>query len=293
MRDDFCIFIVSHGRPDRVHTYNTLIKAGYTGKVYIIIDDEDKDGDRYRQEFGDKVLQLCKAKWVEKTDDCDNFQSRKAVVYARNACWELAKQVGCRYFVQLDDDYTSFFIRHDSKYRFVNARIKTRMNELLDVLLKFYISTQAIAFAMSQGGDHIGGARDMGEGQKNFPRLTRKCINSWFCDAERPIQFFGMINEDTSAYVTHGHRGQLFLTTTQAMLVQVPTQKSPGGLTELYLDTGTYVKSFYTVMANPSCVQIGTMGDPRSANYRIHHKINWHKAVPKIIAEKHRKVQAS
>ena len=114
-------------------------------------------------------------------------------------------------------------------------------------------------------------------------------MNSWFCDTERPFLFFGHMNEDVSAYVTYGHRGQLFFTVIQAMLVQKPTQVTPGGMSDLYLSSGTYQKSFYTVMAAPSCVQIGVMGDPRGSTYRIHHKINWHKAVPKIIDEKYRK----
>ena len=42
MRDDFCAFILTHGRPYKVHTYQTLRKAGYTGKIYIVIDNEDK-----------------------------------------------------------------------------------------------------------------------------------------------------------------------------------------------------------------------------------------------------------
>ena len=45
MRDDFCVFILTHGRPDQVHTYDSLMKAGYTGKVYIVIDNEDKTAD--------------------------------------------------------------------------------------------------------------------------------------------------------------------------------------------------------------------------------------------------------
>lgn len=292
MRDDFCVFILAHGRPDHVHTYNSLMRQGYTGKVYIVIDDEDKTADGYRKRFGDKVIQFCKSEWAVKTDEGDNFQHRKAIVYARNACWELAKKVGCRYFVQFDDDYTSFSIRHDSQYRFISG-IGINVDEILTALLEFYISVpQAVSIAMSQGGDHIGGDRDMGEGQKNIPRLQRKCMNSWFCDVKKPIQFFGHMNEDVTAYVTYGHRGQLFLTAMQAMLVQKPTQITEGGMSDLYLSSGTYQKSFYTVMANPSCVQIGAMGDPRSANYRIHHKINWHRAVPKIIDERHRKAHS-
>ena len=38
VRDNFAIFILSHGRPDEVFTVKTLQKVGYTGKYYFIID---------------------------------------------------------------------------------------------------------------------------------------------------------------------------------------------------------------------------------------------------------------
>ncbi len=282
MRDDFCAFILTHGRPDRVHTYDTMMKAGYTGKVYIVIDDEDKQAEGYRQQFGDKVLQFNKAEWAAKTDEGDNFNHRKAIVYARNACWDLAKQVKCRYFVQFDDDYTNFEIRMPGKGVSGYVRVKTSLDNAICSMVDFYEISKAYSIAMSQGGDFIGGT----ESNKG---LRRKCMNSWFCDIEKPIQFFGHMNEDVSAYVTQGHRGKLFLTVMPLKLVQKPTQVTPGGMSDLYLSSGTYAKSFYTVMANPSCVQIGAMGDPRGSGYRIHHKINWHKAVPKIIEEKYKK----
>lgn len=67
-----------------------------------------------------------------------------------------------------------------------------------------------------------------------------------------------------------------------AGLTQKTTQKSRGGMTELYLDNGTYVKSFYTVMLAPSCATIKPMGNTR---LRLHHSIEWDYAVPKIVRE--------
>lgn len=284
--DDFCVFILTHGRPDRVHTYDTLIKSGYTGRVYIVIDNEDKTAEGYRQKFGEKVLQFDKTEWAQRTDEGDNFQHRKAIVYARNACWELAKQVGCRQFCQMDDDYTTFELRHGSDYKPCSPAIRSRMDAAMLSLLAFYKASNATAIAMSQGGDHIGGGAGCPQ-----PRLTRKCMNSWFCDTEKPFVFFGHMNEDVSAYVTHGRRGHLFLTVLQAKLVQKPTQVTAGGMSDLYLSAGTYVKSFYTILAAPSCTQIGLMGDPNSqtGRKRIHHKINWHKTAPKILREEHKK----
>ena len=40
--DDFAVFILTHGRPNSVKTIKTLKKCGYTGKVFIVIDDEDE-----------------------------------------------------------------------------------------------------------------------------------------------------------------------------------------------------------------------------------------------------------
>ena len=284
MRDDFCAFILTHGRPDRVHTYNTLLKAGYTGKVYIVIDDEDKTEAEYRQRFGDKVLQFCKKDVAARIDEGDNFNDRRAIIYARNACWDLSRQVGCRYFIQLDDDYNSgFYLRFNSRLQYGNTHsIKKSLDKIFEELLIFYQSLPVLTIAISQGGDHFGG-------EIQNPRLRRKCMNSFFCSLDRPFQFFGRINEDVNTYTTLGRRGYLFFTVLQAQVNQLKTQSNTGGMTESYLDGGTYIKSFYSVMYSPSCVKIGEIGDPRSPHYRIHHKINWHRCAPKILREEHRK----
>ena len=102
----------------------------------------------------------------------------------------------------------------------------------------------------------------------------------------------GRMNEDVNTYVTEGRRGALFLTVMQAQLVQMATQANAGGMSDLYLDTGTYTKSFYTVMYAPSCAKIGALGDFRSPHFRIHHKLNWHHIAPKILNEEWKKPNA-
>lgn len=81
-----------------------------------------------------------------------------------------------------------------------------------------------------------------------------------------------------------GSRGKLFMTVCRAMLTQKQTQATAGGMTGVYLDNGTYVKSFYTVMCMPSAVTIEMMGPHR----RMHHKIRWDFCVPQIISDKWR-----
>ena len=107
-------------------------------------------------------------------------------------------------------------------------------------------------------------------------------MNSFVCATVKPFLFRGRINEDVNTYVSLGRTGDLFFTDLHLQLEQPATQANTGGMTEVYLDSGTYVKSFYTVMVAPSCTSIGLFG---RINKRLHHKINWQKAVPLIIPE--------
>jgi hypothetical protein len=94
MRDDYCVFILTHGRSNNVQTVRSIRNHGYTGKVFIVIDDGDETGEEYKRIFGDDVLVFSKDEAGKYTDLCDNFTNRRTPVLARNACWDLAKQAG-------------------------------------------------------------------------------------------------------------------------------------------------------------------------------------------------------
>jgi len=94
------------------------------------------------------------------------------------------------------------------------------------------------------------------------------------------------MNDDVNTYLLGGSLGDLYFTTTKVQLVQVPTQQGKGGMTDTYLASGTYVKSFYTVMLLPSCVSVRHQ---RAMGGRWHHFVEWDYAVPKILSDEHRK----
>ncbi len=285
MRDDFAVFILTHKRPDRQYTARLLERSSYTGRWYLIVDDEDPTLPEYRKLYGERVVVFSKADGRAMTDDADNSPAPRGVVYARNMCWKIAESLGLRYFIQLDDDYTGFYLRFNSNLDHGTYRVKSTLEPILDALVEWLESSGAATVAMSQGGDHIGGA----EAHKNGVVAKRKVMNTFVCATARPFKFCGRINEDTTAYVTLGRRGAVMFTTMQAQVNQAQTQANAGGLTEIYLDAGTYYKSFLSVMWEPSCVKIATMGDPRAGHYRLHHWVDWLRAVPCIVPDRFRK----
>lgn len=286
MRSDFACLILTHGRPGRVDTYKSLLKAGYTGRVYFIVDNEDKTAWEYVKKFGeDRVIVFDKAEVAKTFDEFDNFDDRRAVVYARNACFDIARSLGLKYFLQLDDDYTYFDYRFDHLYEYKFRLVKKNIDRIFEAMVRYYESlgdrVKSIAFA--QNGDYIGGGK--GSFGKEL-RLRRKCMNTFFCSVDRPFQFIGRINEDVNTYVAQQAKGLVFLTVPQVAIKQRATQSNSGGMTDIYLNSGTYIKSFYTVICAPSCTTIGLMGNK---NMRLHHQIHWSKAVPCILEEKYRK----
>ena len=282
MRNDFCVFILTHGRPDKQYTLDTLLKkCHYTGKWYLVIDNEDKTANEYYEKYGDNVLMFDKLEISKTFDTADTSEDRRTIVYARNVCFKLAKELGYKYFLELDDDYTEFRFRKE-----VNGVLRSiymrHIDKVFNAMINFLEKSGADTIAMAQTGDFIGGT-----GSNVFKRkLARKAMNSFFCSTERPFNFLGRINEDVNTYVSEGRKGNLFFTVAEATLNQCDTQQNSGGMTDVYLDSGTYVKSFYTIIFAPSCAKLGLMG---VNNKRIHHKILWEYCTPKIINERYKK----
>lgn len=279
---NFAVFIITNGRPDRVITYETLRRCGYTGRIIIFIDDLDPSGPAYKEKYGDQVVVFDKRAIAKTFDRGDNFDNLRSTNYARNATFEHAKRLGIRDFIQLDDDYTTFGFRFDDRLDYNYATMKN-LDRVFDSLVKFFRASGASSIALAQGGDFMGGSESQYAGA---PMVLRKAMNSFICATDRPFTFIGRLNEDVNTYVRLGAVGQLFFTLNQVSLAQVQTQAQAGGMTAAYLESGTYVKSFYSVMYAPSAVKVAML---HSKNSRIHHRVFWKNAAPKIVREELKK----
>lgn len=279
----FAVFILSHGRADNVITIKTLRKCNYSGKIYLICDNEDQQIEQYKKlsEVED-VLIFNKLEQMKVNDTMNNFNEHNIVLYARNTCFDFAKSLELDYFLELDDDYHSFEFRTPADNKLKVYSVKN-LDNIINSYLDYLSNSNITALAFAQGGDLLGGVNN----ELIKKKYKRKVMNSFFCKTDRPFSFIGSINEDANMYIVEGIKGKIFLTIPIVSLTQNRTQSKAGGLTDIYLERGTYIKSFYSVMCAPSCVKIAIMGDNHK---RIHHKIIWENCTPKIINEKYKKV---
>lgn len=275
----YAVFILTFGRPDKVKTIKSLVDGGYTGEIFLICSSDDDKLNEYQNSFKN-VIVFNKKDYRNKFDIGDNLEKNNVVVFARNANFDIAKELGYEYFIQLDDDYLDFRYKFDHESKYIDKAIKNGLDYLFKECFDYYLSIENCkALSIAQGGDFMGG--DAGS-QAEKIQIKRKTMNVFFLSIHRRFEFVGRINEDVNTYVSLGSKGELMFQINNLAINQLTTQSNSGGLTEFYLETGTYTKSFYTVMYAPSCTKIRVMGQ---SSKRLHHSISWDNAVPKILSE--------
>lgn len=280
----YALFILTHGRPDNVMTVNTLKRSGYTKDIYFVLDDKDKTIKQYIDNFGqDNVFVFSKDDMKDTFDIMDNQNDDRCVVFARNKVFDIAKEMNLDYFFVADDDYGHFNYRFNDKYKYISSKSIKSLDKIFEAMIDYMKHSPVDCICFAQGGDFIGGENGA---MAQAVQTKRKAMNLFLFDTKKPLEFTGRINEDVNMYIRYGIQGKILLTTTQVALEQLTTQTNKGGLTDIYLASGTYVKSFYSVMASPSSVKINLMGNKHK---RMHHVISWNNTVPKIIKEQYKK----
>lgn len=76
MRDDFAVLIITHARPETQPTQKALKKVGYTGRVILILDDEDETRAEYIRRYGEENIRIF-SKDAVCFDTMDNFHKQK------------------------------------------------------------------------------------------------------------------------------------------------------------------------------------------------------------------------
>lgn len=244
----FAIFILTNGRPNHQYTLEFLRKS-FNDDVFLLCDNEDKTLKEYQKNYGDKVLVFDKNEWVSKSDQMDNFQSKKTVLYARNAVFQIAKDMGYDYFAMVDDDVTGLSFRYEKDGKLVGKPVKD-FDKVSSAILEAMDNTGTDFFSFGLDKIYIGGLAN-GQYQK---KIIDKVYCFVFCRTEQQHFYKGIMNEDEIHNILSMSVGTLVKTTT---LIQIQTKPigrdSVGGNAETYNENGyySYVRNFYPIIAFP------------------------------------------
>lgn len=282
MREDFAVFIITHGRPDKQLTYQTLINCGYKGKLYFVLDDTDTTIQEHIDLFGaDRIFIFNKNHYIN-ADIYDNGLTEgkyACAVYARRATEDIAKSLGLTYFCMMDDDVTDLCIRLliDDKLR----RIKITD---MDNIFKAY--TELL---------------DVGKiGCVGFGYITLfYAVKNYLYDDKRPLPFVAFIRktsepvmwkcwygEDEIAGYENNVLGSLWLVIPLIMIMS--TEVSTGAMSETYSTSSSYLRSISELRYRPADFIITKCRQGRKkGQYKLYKRnSDW---FPKILSDKYKK----
>lgn len=275
MRNDFAMFILSHGRAGNVITIGTLQRCGYDGRIYIVVDDEDEQRERYIAEYGaGNVIVFLKQQYLENVDTISITGERKSAVFARNAICDLAKEMGLKYFGMWDDDIDNLLYRYDDSGVLRKKNI-INLSCIFNAMICFMENTGTDCMSFTNAGGLIGGV------QGRFSEcLRRQAANTYIIKAGSYSPFVGLFCQDMNYSLRKASVGQLVFELENICFYTPERGTNNGGLNESYKKTNWHFVNFHAVVCNPSVVKI---------NKNLKNTIDWKKSFPCIISERWKK----
>lgn len=271
------IYIVSKGRPNCL-TANTLISIDYPGEWFIVCGDNDETIPEYIERYGEDRIMVFN--FQEAFDDCDMLDNLEltipsGAVPAHNQVQKISRDRGELRHWQLDDDITSFYIKHPIK------RNNLKLNG--DVLYKYF--TKIAEYGYKANLSNVGFSTPVeGRPETMYLKGTRVYnMHNFPSEDDKYIKLRGRLCEDIIQPIDSLRNGRYSLAFRFLTFNMPVTESLNGGNTDLYNKQGLERKAGYGVMVSPIGVKL-------SYNYdRLHHYINWNVIKPMVLDEKWKK----
>lgn len=272
-------FIISHGRSDRVETYDTLRNAGYTGKINVVIDNRDKQLQQYQDRFRDNLIVFDKQYYIDKTDTITNDKKDSSPVYARNAVEDLAKYLDA--FIMIDDDVTNLRYRYLENDVVKSQKITKNMDNVFDDYIEYLINGNISTLSFATAMVYAGGIHS--ESDKRRLASHRYTCQIHIRNTKFRVNWISLANNDSITGGITAKIGYLWWLLPFVAYDSPKMNTLPGGMKSVYDEESSFRRSFMATVALPSVNNVGVVKD----RFNIHRNLK--SAYPMIISSEYKK----
>lgn len=276
---NFAVFICTHGRPDKQHTLDTLRRTGYTGNIYLVVDDEDDtivSLDRYVDGVT-QVVQFCKQGYINSMDTGTIENQRKCILYAKGACEDLAKHMKLDAFVIADDDIKKFRYRYVEDGHLKSQNITKNMDAVIEAYTNCMVECNLTATGFGFTQFYFSGKDSFSADNTQKYRVP---YNFVFRNPKYKVNWMSWFGEDIITAVYYGRIGQMWTAIPYVQQDIVELASADGGMKDVYDSNSSVRLAMQNVMYLPSELCAFFYRDKFMAS------INKDKAFPKLISSK-------
>lgn len=248
MLNDFAVFIITHGRPYKQITYNMLRAKGYTGKIYLVVDNLDNTLDEYKRLYDGEVLVFNKLEYVAKTDCALGEKFINFAVFSRNAVEDFVKQLNLKTFLLIDDDFSNVRMRLVREEKLLSRQIEN-FDYVFSCISEYLLSANISTAGVNQS--FFGGVKGL-----NVASLRHRLFNGmFFRNAGHIVEWKSNMLEDIITCVLCGNMGEPFIKLMQFQFDTEPTggENSVGGNASVYNSYDHFKQMFFPIVFCPSC----------------------------------------
>ncbi len=276
----YAVFILSHKRADRVETYSTLRNSGYTGEIYIVIDDEDPQCLLYQKRF-ENVLVFNKERWIKSTDTVTNDKKKSSPVYARNYIEQTARDMGYDAYIVMDDDIINLRFRYIENYIAKSQALKSNLDEVLSAYMNYLISANIATLSFATVMVYAGGVH-------NESDMVRLASHRYTCQIHMrnlsfPVDWISLANNDSISANNTAKIGYLWWALPFIVYDSPKMNTLPGGMKSVYDSVSEFKRAFMSTVVSPSVCRVGCSKD------RLAIKRDLKAAYPVIISGRYKK----
>jgi len=281
MRDDFAIFILTHGRPTQQSTKKLLRDIGYSGKIYLVLDNTDETIQKYIDNHNpNEIFIFDKNAYINSIDVGSNQPLYKCIVYAKAAVEDIAKSLNLSAFAMIDDDVYKFRHRFVENNVLRSVNITKNFDALMDNVLEYLFNADLTATSFCYTSFYICGIDAFSE-----KRMQRYRIPYTFVirNAKHPFEWSFDYGEDIISAILADKRGDKLTMLPDIQIDSTPPDKrASGGMSETYAqDTAKLI--FREIIAHPDIITA------RKYHGKYVGYINRDNAFPKIMNERYKK----
>lgn len=270
---NYSVFIISHGRADRVETYDTLRNAGYHGPINIVVDVEEEA--EYRKRFGSEVISFDKFSIMDKSDTIYPEKKKASALYSRifvEMCASSMIGAPCNLdgYVVLDDDITNLRYRWVENGVAKSMSIRKNLSSVFDGYIEYIVNSGIATVSFIYNMFYVGGVKDI----EHRVTESRHTYQIHIRNLNHPIEWKSLTNNDTITEVTTMKTGDIWWSLPFVDFDAVPMNTKSGGMKNLYDSISDYAKNFLAVIACPSSCKVGYSESTRGKIRIVENKNN-------------------
>lgn len=275
---DFAVFICTHGRPTAQHTLKALRTAGYSGKIYLVVDDEDPTVDGLRvvsQEYAAEILMFNKHLFISRSDTGTNEIHNKCILYAKNFCEQVALEKNLTAFVIADDDIVGFRFRYKNEGHLRSARVYSTLDGIFSLLVEYMLSTDMLALGMGYPQMYFNSDEDISKHRIPYQFVFR--------NVSKKVEWMSWFQEDIVTAIYYNSIGELLLSLPIVQLMVMSCDGEDGGMKSEYVSNPSIKRAMQQFVYLPSMFKIKWSKQMYKAC------VQWNNAYPKVLSGRYKK----